>query len=199
MRLLASVLKDREGAALVEFTIVMLLLFLLTFGIIDFGNLVFQWNSAEKATQVGARIATISDPVVSELATFDCRNGSITLGTPCRNGGSSYGTIVCNGATLSCTCPQLANCTFSSAALNLILTPMQRVFPRLQAQNLVVEYIDVGLGFAGRHGPVPEVSVRLTGLTFQFAFLGGFLGLSNITMPDFRASLVGEDLSSAGA
>ena len=199
MRLVVSMLKDREGVAMIEFTIVMLLLFLLTFGIIDFGNMVFQWNSAETATQVGARTATISDPVAAELATFDCNNGSITLGTPCRNGGTSFGTIVCNGATSSCTCPQLANCTFSSAALNLILAPMQKVFPRLQAQNLIVEYIDVGLGFAGRQGPVPEVSVRLTGLTFQFAFLGGFLGRSSITMPDFRASLVGEDLSSAGA
>jgi hypothetical protein len=46
---------------------------------------------------------------------------------------------------------------------------------------------------------VPEIRVRLTGLTFQYAFLGALLGFSNITMPDFRATLVGEDLSSAGA
>ena len=194
-----SIVKDQGGAAMVEFSIVMLLLFLLTFGIVEFGNLVFQWNSAEKATQVGVRTAVISDPVATELSSFDCRNGSISLGTPCRNGGNTFGTVTCNGASSSCICPQLSNCTFSSAALNLILTPMRKAFPRLQAQNIIVDYIDVGLGFAGRQGPVPEVRVRLTGLTFRYVFLGGFLGFSNITMPDFRASLVGEDLSSAGA
>ena len=76
---------------------------------------------------------------------------------------------------------------------------MQKMYPRLQAQNVIVEYVDVGLGFAGRQHPVPEVRVRLTGLTFDYVFLGGLLGFSSITMPDFRASLVGEDLSSAGA
>ena len=76
---------------------------------------------------------------------------------------------------------------------------MKKMFPRLQPQNVVIEYVNVNLGFAGRPSPVPEIRVRLTGLTFQYAFLGALLGFSSITMPDFRATLVGEDLSSAGA
>jgi Flp pilus assembly protein TadG len=195
MATLQLLLKDRSGTTMVEFTLIFMLLLLLTSGIVDFGNLLYQWNSAEKATQAGVRAATISDPVAEELATFDCDNNSITLGTPCRNGGSSFGTVVCNGATSSCS----GGYTYSTAALGLILAPMQKMFPRLQAQNVIVEYVDVGLGFAGRQSPVPEVRVRLTGLTFEYAFLGGLLGFSNITMPDFRATLVGEDLSSAGA
>lgn len=190
-----SIFKDRSGTAMVEFTIIFMLLMLLTGGIVDFGNLLYQWNSAEKATQAGVRAAMISDPVATELATFDCDNNSITLGTPCRNGGTSFGTIVCNGATSTCSDGK----TFSAAALGLILAPMRKMFPRLQAQNVIVEYTDVGLGFAGRQAPIPEIRVRLTGLTFDYAFLGGLLGLSSITMPDFRATLVGEDLSSAGA
>ena len=195
MALLHSLLKDRSGSTMVEFTLVFMLLLLLTSGIVDFGNLLYQWNSAEKATQAGVRAATISDPVATELATFDCDNNSITLGTPCRNGGSSFGTIVCSGATSTCS----GGNTFSTAALTLILAPMRKMFPKVQAQNVIVEYVDVGLGFAGRKAPVPEIRVRLTGLTFEYAFLGGLLGFSNITMPDFRATLVGEDLSSAGA
>lgn len=195
MASLRSLLKDRSGSTMVEFTLIMLLLLLLTFGIVDFGHLLYQWNSAEKATQVGVRTAAISDPVAAELATFDCDNNTIILGTPCRNGGTSFGTIVCNGATATCS----GGRTFSTAAFNLILAPMRKMFPRLQAQNVIVEYADVGLGFAGRKAPVPEIRVRLTGLTFQYAFLGALLGFSNITMPDFRATLVGEDLSSAGA
>lgn len=196
MNFLKTPLRDTSGAAMVEFTVVMMLLLVLTFGIVDFGNALFQWNSAEKATQAGARAAIISDPVATELSAFDCSDTSgILLGTPCRNGGDSFGTITCSGAGSSCG----GGYTFSAAAFNLILAPMQQMFPRLQPENVVVEYVDVGLGFAGRQGPVPEVRVRLTGLTFDYVFLGSLLGFSSITMPDFRATLVGEDLSSAGA
>lgn len=188
-------LKDCQGAALVEFTITFLLLLLLTFGVAEFGFAWYQWNSAEKATQVGARAATISDPVASELSTFDCNNNSISLGTPCRSGGTSFGTIVCSGASSSCS----NGYSFSGAAFTEIFTPMQQMFPRLQAQNVIVEYTDVGLGFAGRGSPVPEIRVRLTGLTFGYVVLNGLLGFAPITMPDFRATLTGEDLSSAGA
>lgn len=196
MSSLKTLLKDASGAAMVEFTVVMMLLLVLTFGIVDFGNALFQWNSAEKATQVGVRAATISDPVALELATFDCADGAdIVLGTPCRNGGTPFGPIVCRGATATCD----GGYTYSAAAFSLILAPMQQMFPRLQPENVVVEYVDVRLGFAGRQGPVPEIRVRLTGLTFDYVFLGSLLGFSSITMPDFRATLVGEDLSSAGA
>lgn len=202
MNLLKSILKNTQGAAMVEFTIIMMVLLTLTFGIIDFGNLLWQWNSAEKATQVGARAAVISDPVVSELATFDCDNGSISLGTPCRDpAASTFGTITCDGGTSpSCTCTvNIGGCSPSGAAFSLIFAPMQQVYPRLQPENVIVEYIDVGLGFAGRQAPVPEVRVRLTGLTFDYIFIGPLLGFTNIAMPDFRATLVGEDLSSSGA
>jgi Flp pilus assembly pilin Flp len=201
VRSFRSILKDNEGATMVEFTIVMMVLFLLTLGMVDVGNMFFQWNSAEKATQVGVRSAVISDPVAPELATFDCGTSSISLGTPCRDASAgTFGTVVCNGQSASCSCPGIqGGCTFSTTALNLILTPMQKMYPRLQAQNVIVEYVDVHLGFAGRQHPVPEIRVRLTGLTFDYVFLGGLLGFSSITMPDFRASLVGEDLSSAGA
>jgi hypothetical protein len=194
MSIIKTLRKDTRGAAMVEFTVVMMVMFLLTGGIIDFGHILFQWNSAEKATQAGARTAAISDPVAAELGAFDCDNATISLGTPCRNGGDSFGTIVCNGSG-SCS----GGYSFSAAAFNLVLAPMQQMFPRLQPQNVVVEYIDIGLGFAGRQGPVPEIRVSLTGMTFDYAFLGGLLGNWNIAMPDFRATLVGEDLSSAGA
>lgn len=195
MRLIRSMIEDSKGAVMVEFSLILVVLLILTLGIVDFGNFWYQWNSAEKATQVGVRAATISDPVATELSSFDCGTSSgILAGTPCRNGGDTFGTIVCNGSASSCS----GAYSFSASALALIVAPMQKVYPRVQATNVIVEYVDVNLGFAGRQGPVPEVRVRLTGLTFDYAFLGGLLGFSNITMPDFRATLIGEDLSSAG-
>lgn len=188
-------IRDCSGATMIEFTITFFLLLLLTFGIAEFGFAWYQWNSAEKATQVGARAASISDPVASELATFDCKNNSIELGTACRSGGTSFGTVVCSGTSSSCG----GGYSFSNAAFTEIFTPMQQMYPRLQAQNVIVEYVDVGLGFAGRGSPVPQIRVRLTGLTFGYVVLNGLLGFAPINMPDFRATLTGEDLSSAGA
>jgi hypothetical protein len=76
---------------------------------------------------------------------------------------------------------------------------MQVVYPQLQASEVTVEYRDIGLGFAGREGPVPAVTVRLNNIQFNFIVLSSLLGLPTITMPDFRATLVGEDLTAAGA
>ena len=52
------------------------------------------------------------------------------------------------------------------------------------------------LGFAARGGPVPTVTVSLQGLTFQFVFLGGLMGLGNISIPPLTTTITGEDLSS---
>src|SRR5262249_20582461 len=63
--------RDASGATLVEFTLVAPLLFLLTFGIVDFGNAFFQWNQAAKAAQLGARLATVSTPVWTALSSLN--------------------------------------------------------------------------------------------------------------------------------
>jgi Flp pilus assembly pilin Flp len=195
MRWDRALYRDEEGAALIETTLVFTLLILMTLGTIDLARAFAQWNTAEKATQIGARAATITDLVAQELADFDCKNTSIELGMPCANGGTSFGTIICSGASSNC---DNGN-TFDTVAFNTILTRMQVVYPQLQASEVTVEYRDIGLGFAGREGPVPAVTVRLNNIQFNFIVLSSLLGLPTITMPDFRATLVGEDLTAAGA
>ncbi len=195
--------RDQRGAAMLEFTLVVVLMFVMTFGIVDFGRAFWLWNSAEKATQIGVRAAIIADPLLADLATYDCNNASVTLGTPCRLGGDTFGTVECRGDTMACTVTGggggLAGGPVVAAPLNMILDRMRVAFPSLQAANVIVEYRDIGLGFAGRQdGPVPAVTVRLTGLTYNFLALGDLLGMGAITMPDFKATLIGEDLSSAG-
>ena len=54
-----------DGAAMVEMAIAMTLLLTLTLGFVDFGYAFYQWNAATKAVQVGARLASISDPVAT--------------------------------------------------------------------------------------------------------------------------------------
>lgn len=190
-----QLLRCTGGAAMVETTLTLVLLLGLTFGIVEFSNAFWQWNSAEKATKLGARLAVTADPVAQELKTYDCATGAILLGTKCSNpNASTFGTIVCTGANSNCT----GGYTFSTTAFDAIVAQMQAVFPRVQPSNVVIEYRDLRLGFAGRASPIPAVTVRLTGMVFTFTALNGLFGLGPVTMPDFRATLTGEDLSDDG-
>ncbi len=197
--MLAGLARSERGAVMVEFTIIALLLFLLTFGVVEFGYLFWQFNSAEKATQLGVRKAVVSDPVAIGLKTADCGNSNTPPGTLCSGGGTSFGTIACTGdASFSPTCTGCAggvSCgSVSSTAFQTIVNQMQAVFPLIQPQNVTVTYAYAGLGFAGRPEPVPIVTVGLQNMTFAFYGLAGFAGLGPINMPDFRATLTGEDM-----
>lgn len=195
MRRVRDLYNNSEGAALIETAIIFTLLILMTLGFVDLARAFSQWNIAEKATQIGVRAAIITDPVSQELAAFDCKNSSIELGTKCANGGDSFGAITCSGATSTCSNGD----TFDTTAFSIIVSRMQVVYPQLQASQVIVEYRDVGLGFAGREKPVPAITVRLNNIPFNFLVLNSLLGLPTITMPDFHATLVGEDLTAAGA
>jgi Flp pilus assembly protein TadG len=220
-RLAGSLLRDRSGAALVEFTLVAPLLFLLTFGLVDFGNAFFQWNEAAKAAQLGARLAAVSSPVWSALSSLQ--------GTENGNSGAAAGAawpatdnygVSCSGSPPTCAAisgtaglvGQAA--TASATALNNIVygrgqttcggalgggqfPGMCDLFNRITPANVVIEYRYSGLGYVARpEGPIPTIVLKLTGLTFQFIALNGFLGLGPITMPDFKVTITGEDISS---
>jgi len=49
------------GATTVEFAVVCAVFFTLLIGAIEFGRLLYYWNSAEEATRVGARVAVVCD------------------------------------------------------------------------------------------------------------------------------------------
>ncbi len=63
-------LRDRRGAGAAEFALVLPLLLLLLFGVIDAGRFMWEYNRAEKATQMGARYAVVTDPVIPALASY---------------------------------------------------------------------------------------------------------------------------------
>ncbi len=81
----------------------------------------------------------------------------------------------------------------------------------LNTSNVTIDYSHVGMGFAGRPGLdiVPVVTVRLTGVTFDFMILSFIRPLmfygseqpttSGFLMPPFTATLSGEDMFSGGA
>lgn len=51
----------QQGVAAVEFSLVAMILFTLLLGIMEFGRLMFTWNSAVEATRRGARLAIVCD------------------------------------------------------------------------------------------------------------------------------------------
>ncbi|UCI07304.1 TadE/TadG family type IV pilus assembly protein [Mesorhizobium sp. B1-1-8] len=203
--------KSEDGAAMVEMTIVSTLLFALVLGFVDFGNAFYQWNAATKAVQIGARLASISDPVATNLTTA---GPTTTPGAPVVAG--AYGPFVCSytGTTGSCTNSGVFNATnFSrifrgdTAVTNddacPALTGTQRpgmchFFPGLRRDNVVVTYTATGLGFQTRlGGPVPTITVSLQNRTFQFFFLQGLMGFANINMPSMLSTVTGEDLKTS--
>ena len=171
------------GASAAEFALVLPLLILFLFGTIDAGRLMWTWNRAEKATQMGVRYAIVTDMVPADLAT---RNFATSNGVP---GGdpvptSQFSSTTCD--TTTCT----GGWGYDSAAFDAVVDRMHAIMPEIADTNVIIDYENVGLGYAGDpHGPdvAPLVTVRLTGLTFQP--LTTLVFGAAMTMPDFRAAL----------
>jgi TadE-like protein len=204
LTLLRSFRRNARGASLVEFSIIAFLFFILIGGLVDFAIGFYQWNSASKALQQGARLASISDPVDSSLKNW---NGLDVSGTVAGHAFPAF-TRVCSGATQSCS----GSDGYDAVAMETIVygrgqntcgviaadrTPaMCDVFKRVRPNNVIITYQQTGLGFAGRPGgPVPTITVELTGLTFNFVFLNGLLGFAPIPLPPMKTTATGEDMS----
>nr|WP_287328117.1 TadE/TadG family type IV pilus assembly protein [Mesorhizobium sp.] len=196
-----------------EMAIVMTLLFTLVLGFVDFGYALYQWNAATKAVQVGARLASISDPVATALATAA---PTTTPGAPVV--AAAYGPFACTYTAGTGVCSNGG--TFNAANFSRIfrgdtavtnddacpaLATNQRpgmchFFPGLRRDNVVITYSATGLGYQTRFGgPVPTITVSLQNRTFQFFFLGALLGFDNLTMPSMLSTVTGEDLKSTAS
>lgn len=185
-------LRDQDGAFAAEFAIILMVLIILTFAVLDMGYALWQWNNAEKATQLGARLAAVSTPIAPGLATYDCGTDSTTAGQPCSQGGNNFGTVTCTATACS------GGFGFSQEEADRLLARMRQIFPQMQAENLMVEYEDLVLAFDGRGSPVGSVTVRIVDMTFDFLMLDALIGADTILMPEFTTTLTTEDLSSTG-
>ena len=183
---------ERGGAA--EFALILPLFILLFVGLIDAGLFFYEVNRGEKATQIGARMAVVTNPVAPDLSTKNYVGemvGGVTLTQGDRIPASALGTITCNNSS----CSSLG---YDSAAFTNLLTRMRQIMPRIQASNLIIEYRGSGLGYAGNPNGMdisPLVTVRLTGLTFAPTVLFG----AQLNLPDFAYTLTMEDGQGTGS
>lgn len=207
-----------RGAVLVEVTATIFTFFTLLFGVVEFSYVYYQWNSATKATERGARLAAVSSPVAWNLTTLTGLEPGNNL-----PGSSMPGfDCTCNGKTKQCTGTVPANasaCTWdatnSQTAINTIRLGrgnggtscirdsanggMCMFFPALQQDNIVIRYQYTGMGYAGRTaGPIPTITVSLQDVNYDFLFLSGLADLTRVSFPISATSTVtGEDLKAS--
>lgn len=190
---------DHSGASAAEFALVLPLLILLLFGIIDGGRFLWETNRAEKATQVGARVAIVTDVLDSGIQGEDYVGqtvGGVTLTQGDVIPAAALGELKCDSSGCSCvsgTCPPIG--TYDSTAFDRIVTRMSYMKPDIDANNVTVTYRGSGLGFAGDPNGMeisPLVTVELTGETFNPLVL---FGAVSFPLPAFRTTLTAEDSS----
>jgi Flp pilus assembly protein TadG len=186
-----------DGAIGAEFALVSPLLLLFLLGIIDVGRYMWEINQLEKATQMGARMAVVTDMVPTDLANM---NFGAILGQGAQIPTSAFGSLHCDkpSGTVQCSCD--SNCsgigmTANAVAFDAVVTRMAQIAP-IAASNVTITYTNSGLGYAGDpNGPdvAPIVTVRAHGVAFApliFELFG-----ASTTLPAESASLTLEDAS----
>ena len=216
--LLRMLSRDERGTGAVEFALIGLLLFIVSFGIIDFGLAYWQWVSAEKATQIGVRKAVVSNIVAggtNGLTTWPINSGGSSAGgTACLSGTNiitdcQFSPVTCTsnaaGTTISCKCPLGSQVCPSGTPVasdfTTIVSEMQKMDPYIANNNVQITYSQNGLGFVGRPNGLPyPVTVTLTGMTFKFLVIDKLVNFGgSFKMPPFNATLIGEDMCSTNA
>lgn len=191
----SALLRDCRAASAAEFALVLPLLLLLIFGIIDGGRYLWEINRAEKATQMGARMAVVTVPVASGLVSQDYLGvGGLTQGDIIP--ASALSPITCTRTSCACSgsCPTNAT-TANTTAFDAIVLRMKAMKQDVGNSNVTVTYQGSGLGYAGNpHGMdiSPIVTVQLAGL--QFTPITTLLfGQPSFNLPSIRTSLTAED------
>jgi hypothetical protein len=196
---------DCRGASAAEFAMVLPLLILFLFGIIDGGRYLWEVNKAEKATQVGARVAIVTDVLDGGLQSASYV-GQTVGGTTLTQGDSipaaALGQLNCTSSGCSCssgTCPTVSAPGDYSTRFNRVVTRMQYMKPDIAASNVTIAYRGSGLGFAGDPNGMeiaPLVTVELSGVQFRPVILFNSVAFN---LPAFRTTLTSEDSTGSQA
>jgi Flp pilus assembly protein TadG len=195
----------RSGATAAEFALVVPLLLIFLLGIIDVGRYLWEVNEGEKATQVGARMAVVTNPVSTGLVDADFASGTLPAGELIP--ADALGELVCTSTSCTCTgCPTAIGGGVDSAAFNAIVARMAQIKPGITAANVEITYRGSGFGFAEAvSGPggggvtekmeiSPLVTVSLKDVAFTPLAM---LFAVTVPLPAFATTMTAEDSSGA--
>jgi hypothetical protein len=210
----SSLLRNAGGSSSAEFAMVLPLLLILLFGIIDGARFMWDMNRAEKATQVGVRVAVVTSTLSPGLIDEDYAGttvGGVQIGPGDPIPANALGTVKCSSGGCSCEaqpCPAALG-TMDSAAFNDVLVArMQQIMPEITAANVEVRYSGSGFGSAGSlagggggGGGAPEsmevsplVTVSLKDMEFRPITS---LLFAAIDLPAFSTTMTAEDAAGA--
>jgi len=194
----STFIMDQRGGVAVEFVALLPAFVFLTFFVFEITIAVLWVGTVEKAAQLGARLAIVSDLAVTGLSP-DLKNGVADGHIPgdhCDQGGCTI------FAPRTCTGGSIGEC---SVGFTAIFSRMDAIATLLQPENVTITYAYVGLGFAG--GPiVPRVTVTIQNVpydTFMTNILARFMRLATgdpaavsplTILPTIAVTLTGEDL-----
>lgn len=149
MRRLASLPTDRTGNSAAEFALVLPVMLLFLLGIIDVGRYAWAFNRMEKAVQIGARMAVVTDLVAPNIATMNYVELGIPQGDPIPV--EKFDVLVCRNTKCDCPgiCPRGDGPSYDPYAFQRIVDRMHDIDPAIAAANVSVEYRGSGLGFSG--------------------------------------------------
>jgi Flp pilus assembly protein TadG len=212
----AEIWRDFRGSSLVEFTVIMPVLFVLTLGTVDLGYLLFDYDLASKAVYAGAHRAIVSDPVATEITTVTWNTADIGNDCSTASGPSCSGyaaTTKCTYASGTGSCPGY---TFNPTAFTAIVNRMKAIYGctpssncALQPQNVSITYSISGtLGFVGQPNGLPmNVTVSINCMYHTFYFIGALMGWTyqaqqgcsgtpaGWSIPSYSTTLTSEDMA----
>jgi TadE-like protein len=202
MKMIKCLLHSKRASSAVEFALVLPLLLILLFGVIDGGRFLWEFNRAEKATQMGVRFAVVTDPVLSNFNSYSfAQTGEVPAGNSV---GTNYFTsATCDQSACTCVSSTGGFCgtiTRNGTAFQNIVQRMQYMYSPIAAADVQVIYKNVGLGFSGDPAGSdisPLVTVKLRNLSFHP--ITCLVIPCSINMPDFSAALTAEDLNGTTA
>lgn len=185
--------KDARASVGAEFALVLPIFLLFVLGVVDVGRMMWTWNRAEKAAQMGVRYAAVTDMADTGLADHDYYDDGIARGNRILD--DTFGTTCTQGG---CTCNTGGNCpglgTFSDTAFTNTVARMQAIMLEIQPDNVTIEYSYSGLGYSGDpYGPDinPLITVKLSDVRFEPSL--GYVFGAQITLPSFASTLSMED------
>lgn len=193
---------DNAGVVLVEAMISIPILIMILVTMVEFGVATFQWNQSIKALQVGARLASVSSPIVTDYATLS-DYGTLIDGDPVP---ATAVSVSCGAGTIDCDEVEFNRLYFGSdgvcgAPLPGTVSGMCDAAPFLGQDVIRVTYTRAGLGYVGRpFGPVTTITVELHNASFDLLILDDlFSWAGSISIPAHPVAITSEDVSNCKA